>query len=417
MLKHERVTRLLRRRIEKGVYPPGSRLPGETDLPEQLGAGRQTVVRALNELVREGLLVRRRGDGTYIADLTQPPLMPGRHLRIGLIQPRSVNVADPTAGYWGGMITGLLSAWGVDLVPTEAKKVGEREVTRVTWNAVNRGVCVEAVGESRASFERHPPLKAVEQGNYDGLIVLSVIEEDWLEQLLALHLPTVLVDFPNERFAARADQVNFDPRTGYRAAVRAMKARGARRLHFVGTYMDVPTLSADWPREKAIKFMRGKKRVDPDSFQRLAAFRAAMEENDLSAEGECVHFSFPEIKELLEKVLALPPDRRPEGFLCHGMHHAEKLLKAFHERGLPLLAAGAASGAYHGPAWSIFADSSELGRTAAELLLWRLQRSERPPLRVGVPMMLMQDQKEGKQGAGSGKSQTKEWVLEKNSVQ
>ena len=51
--KHERVREILRRRIQEGVYPPGSRLPSESELPKLLKVGNQTIRHALNDLVRE----------------------------------------------------------------------------------------------------------------------------------------------------------------------------------------------------------------------------------------------------------------------------------------------------------------------------------------------------------------------------
>ena len=71
--KHHRIREMLRFQLAEGRYPPGSRLPAETELPRMLKAGKQTIVRALNDLVREGLIVRRRGDGTYVADRRNPP--------------------------------------------------------------------------------------------------------------------------------------------------------------------------------------------------------------------------------------------------------------------------------------------------------------------------------------------------------
>lgn len=393
MLKHERITRLLRRRIAIGVYPPGSRLPCETELPRQLRAGRQTVVRALNVLVHEGLLFRRRGDGTYVAHRERPPLIPGRHLKIGLVWPRSVYPKDIPEFFWGHMTRGLLAAWCVDPVPTEAKSVGHREVTRVVWASPARGVTVIAVGESLWSRTRHPPLSAIREAGFDGLASLSVIEEDWLEELIALGLPTVLADFPNERFASRADQVYADPQTAYRAAVRGMVAHGARNIHFVGSTMVVAPPSEDMTPLEVIAYQRSREpRVDPDTCVRLGAWRAAMEEAGLPAGEDRVHFDRAgEWEALLEKAATQTPNDRPHGFVCHNHSQAEHLMQIFAGRGMAVLGAGVASQPPEGKAWNLFADGEALGRTAAELLLWKIKHPERLPLRVGVPMALHQN--------------------------
>ncbi len=54
--------------IESGELSPGDKLPPERELSEALNVNRLTLRRALHILEAQGLLVRRRGDGTYIAE-------------------------------------------------------------------------------------------------------------------------------------------------------------------------------------------------------------------------------------------------------------------------------------------------------------------------------------------------------------
>ena len=56
--------------IKLGLLPPGTRLPAERDLCEQLGIARSTLRQALTALVQSGHLhaVRGRGGGTFVAD-------------------------------------------------------------------------------------------------------------------------------------------------------------------------------------------------------------------------------------------------------------------------------------------------------------------------------------------------------------
>lgn len=55
-------------RIENGSLPMNARAPSEADIVESFGVSRMTANRALNELAKEGLLVRIAGSGTFVAD-------------------------------------------------------------------------------------------------------------------------------------------------------------------------------------------------------------------------------------------------------------------------------------------------------------------------------------------------------------
>jgi GntR family transcriptional repressor for pyruvate dehydrogenase complex len=57
--------------IKLGLLPPGTRLPPERDLCEQLGIARSTLRQALTALVQSGHLhaLRGRGGGTFVSDV------------------------------------------------------------------------------------------------------------------------------------------------------------------------------------------------------------------------------------------------------------------------------------------------------------------------------------------------------------
>lgn len=54
--------------IAAGVYRPGSRLPSEAELAEQLAVSRPTLRDALRMLVERGLILRRQGQGTFVRE-------------------------------------------------------------------------------------------------------------------------------------------------------------------------------------------------------------------------------------------------------------------------------------------------------------------------------------------------------------
>lgn len=58
----------LRQRIDSDELPPGSRVPGENDLMSQYDVERPTARQALEVLKNEGLIVARRGSGTFVRE-------------------------------------------------------------------------------------------------------------------------------------------------------------------------------------------------------------------------------------------------------------------------------------------------------------------------------------------------------------
>ncbi|MEY4576820.1 MAG: hypothetical protein RL701_1523 [Pseudomonadota bacterium] len=52
--------------IRSGSYGAGHKLPSEHELAERYGVGRPTVRQATDSLIQRGLVVRKRGSGTYV---------------------------------------------------------------------------------------------------------------------------------------------------------------------------------------------------------------------------------------------------------------------------------------------------------------------------------------------------------------
>jgi GntR family transcriptional regulator len=58
----------LKQRIDRGELPAGTRLPSEPDLAAELQVSRATLREALRAMESEGLLRRRQGSGTFVAE-------------------------------------------------------------------------------------------------------------------------------------------------------------------------------------------------------------------------------------------------------------------------------------------------------------------------------------------------------------
>lgn len=66
---HERIIADVEGRIMSGKWPPGHRIPFEHELTLDYACSRMTVNKALGELVKKGLIERRRRSGSFV---TQP---------------------------------------------------------------------------------------------------------------------------------------------------------------------------------------------------------------------------------------------------------------------------------------------------------------------------------------------------------
>jgi len=62
---------LLRQRITRGAWPPGSKVPSLEALVDEFKVARVTVRQAIEILSREGLLLPQRGRGTFVSDQVQ----------------------------------------------------------------------------------------------------------------------------------------------------------------------------------------------------------------------------------------------------------------------------------------------------------------------------------------------------------
>jgi len=70
--RYAQLSALLRRRIERGVWPPGGQLPTLEDLTAEFGVARVTVRQAINLLARDGLVSAQRGRGTFVTGRPPP---------------------------------------------------------------------------------------------------------------------------------------------------------------------------------------------------------------------------------------------------------------------------------------------------------------------------------------------------------
>jgi GntR family transcriptional regulator len=73
---YHQIQQLIRHRVAKNQYAPGAQIPSEHELCRELKVSRITVREALRELVREGLLLKVQGKGTFVSPDAATPLPP-----------------------------------------------------------------------------------------------------------------------------------------------------------------------------------------------------------------------------------------------------------------------------------------------------------------------------------------------------
>ncbi|NIV29888.1 MAG: extracellular solute-binding protein [Anaerolineae bacterium] len=91
---------LIREQIESGVWRPGERIPTEQDLCHLYHISRSPVRQALNELARDGLLVRRPGLGTFVNTRGSAGPAPDAPIRVMSSDPSWSDVLDRVSDVW-----------------------------------------------------------------------------------------------------------------------------------------------------------------------------------------------------------------------------------------------------------------------------------------------------------------------------
>lgn len=64
---HDQLNQIMREQLKRSTWGPNQRIPSENELAQQYGLSRMTVRSVITELVRDGLLYRVQGKGTFVA--------------------------------------------------------------------------------------------------------------------------------------------------------------------------------------------------------------------------------------------------------------------------------------------------------------------------------------------------------------
>ncbi len=108
-LTDKAITRI-RRLIQDGDLPPGSKLPPEQQLAAELGLSRNLMREAVKSLVVARVLEIRRGDGTYVTSLEPGLLLEGLGGAVDLLQGDTVLELTEVRRLFEPVATGLAAA-------------------------------------------------------------------------------------------------------------------------------------------------------------------------------------------------------------------------------------------------------------------------------------------------------------------
>ncbi len=166
----EKVAEQLRDMVIRGELAPSAQLPTEPELSRAMNVSRSTLRTALHTLVREGLVVRRRGIGTFVAE-----------------QPLAANNLNLN---WG--VTEVIRATGAKPGTTDLRVVtntaDERLATRLNLALGDPVVIVERVrlaDERRVVFSRDHFAPALFAGRRGGLALPEL--EAYLQEYQSLY--------------------------------------------------------------------------------------------------------------------------------------------------------------------------------------------------------------------------------------
>lgn len=193
----------MRESIRAGRYAPGERLPSLDDLASHHRLNRITVIKALAELRREGLVRSVPAQGTYVADT--PPRAPRKGLlTVGLVS----HVLHPTqiGPYHTQIVTGIQEALGKAsglLVVMPAMHIDQPART----------------------------LELMNRANLDAVIYLGPFDPAVLRQMVKSGPPSVLVDFQVR--GVNDDAILVDNRGGGYQAVEHLLSLGHRDIALV----------------------------------------------------------------------------------------------------------------------------------------------------------------------------------------
>jgi GntR family transcriptional regulator, transcriptional repressor for pyruvate dehydrogenase complex len=197
--------------IRLGILGPGTRLPSERELAEQLGISRSTLRQAITTLVQSGHLtsVRGRGGGTFVVQ--EPPLAEG-------------SPAGPVREDWHEVLD-LRKAVEIGTVALAAERAGDEDVALMRQCVDRMAAATEFDDYRRADVRFHIAI-AQATGVARLVALMTEVHSDVSELIAHIAHPPQVLDHSNAEHTQMADAFE---RHDAEAAVAVL------RRHLIGT--------------------------------------------------------------------------------------------------------------------------------------------------------------------------------------
>ena len=111
---------LIQEQIRFGLWRPGDRIPTERELCQTYAISRSPVRQALSDLAREGVLLRRPGLGTFVADHASVGTCPEISIQMMCSDPHWSAVLEHVSSVWNAEHPDQRVAFDVNVVPHDA---------------------------------------------------------------------------------------------------------------------------------------------------------------------------------------------------------------------------------------------------------------------------------------------------------
>lgn len=291
MPKHAHLRRTLAGFILDGTWSDGERVPSETQLSKKFGVSRTTVIRALRDMERDGLVSRRQGSGTYV--------------RNGLTGQSSIGV----------LIPGLAP----DDIFLSVQRHIFRESSRFNWQVLNGEVLLPGDTDAAGHAPVEAAKKLVQTGICGVVLVPHHVQEETercneavLNVFRSAKLPVVLLDRDIYEAPHRSphDLVSLDnSRAGFELAYHLMSRDRARFVYV------------------------GDPHVYPSTHARLSGVRKALSLEGISLADECV---LPGSEEGYTAVIEKVRTDKIDAVICNSDHDAALVMRKCLEAGFEI---------------------------------------------------------------------------------